>query len=98
VLLGVADSAAVDAESARSGGEGAGGVLGVDQLRIPGLPQGGGVVFGAFGEDGGAAGGLFGSLLDDGSRGVTPVLERSQHPLAVCLPGDLRLDVVKAFL
>ena len=96
--MGVADSAAVDAEPARSGGEGAGGVLGVDQLRVPGLPQGGGVLFGAFGEDGGAAGGVLVGPFERGAGGVARGLERRQDLLAVCLPGGLCLDVLKAFL
>ncbi len=98
MLFGVADSAAVDAESARSGGEGAGGVLGVDQLRIPRLMQGGGVVFGAFGEHGGAAGGGLVGPFKRGAGGVARGLERGQDLLAVRLPGGLCLDVLEPLL
>ena len=96
--MGVADSAVVDAKPARPGGEGAGGVLGFDQLRIPGLPQGGGVLFGAFGEDGGAAGGFLVGPLERGAGSVALGFERRQGLLAVRLPGRLGPDVVKAFL
>ena len=96
--MGVADSAAVDAEPARAAGEGVGGVLGVDQLRIPGLPQGGGVVFGAFGEDDGAAGGGLVGPFERGAGGLALGLERRQGLMAVRLPGGLCLDVLKVFL
>jgi hypothetical protein len=96
--LGVADSAAVDAESARSGGDRAGGVLGVDQLRVPGLPQGGGVFFSAFREDGGAAGGFLVGPFERGAGGLAPGFERRQDLLTVCLPGGLGLDVLTVFL
>jgi hypothetical protein len=97
VLLGVADSAAVDAEPARAGGDRAGGVLGVDQLRIPRLMQGGGVQIGPCGEDGGAAGGGLVSPFKRGAGGLTRGFERRQDLPAVCLPGGLCLDLVKAF-
>ena len=96
--MGGADSAAVDAESARSGGEGAGGVLGVDQLRVPRLMQGGGVMFGASGEDGGAAGGGLVGPFERGAGGLAGGLERGEDLLAVCLPAGLGPDVLTVFL
>jgi hypothetical protein len=69
-------------------------VLGVDQLRVPRLMQGGGVMFGASGEDGGAAGGGLVGPFERGAGG----LERGEDLLAVCLPAGLGLDVLKAFL
>jgi hypothetical protein len=62
-------------------------------MRVPGLPQRGGVVFGAFGEDGGAAGGFLVGPFACGAGGF----ERRQGLLAVCLPGGLCLDLVKVF-
>jgi hypothetical protein len=73
-------------------------MLGVDKLRIPGLPQRRGVLFGAIGEDGGAAGGGLVGPFERGASGRARGLERGEGPMAVCLPGRLCLDLVKVFL
>ena len=56
------------------------------------------MVFGAFGEDGGAAGGFLVGPLERGAGSVALGFERRQGLLAVRLPGRLGPDVVKAFL
>ena len=72
-------------------------MLGVDQLRVPRLMQGGGVMFGASGEDGGAAGGGLVGPFERGAGSVALGFERRQGLLAVCLPGRLGLEVLQAF-
>jgi hypothetical protein len=93
VLVRVAYPAAMDAESAWSGGDSLGGVVGCDQLGVPRVSQREAVLRGALFKYVAAVGGGLLGAFEPGLSGIARGLRRVEDQSAPCLPARLRVEL-----